>query len=262
MKYKEFKKAIKNSYTKERQAIYENLKQIMDIPDDTDAVQSSATAAKPAGKWRSFFKNFFKKPVRIAACVSAAVAVACLAIILPFTLNNRNGLPAATPPSTSDNPSIRDRFCVAAACKEIELKYSLKEYSKLKNLSLLYVDWYDVAEIKTSLHINKEDSTDIIYYQEILEHKYTGSIVELYISDFRTNVDKILEYRKVCRNMYVGKYPYYLKALWGFDTDENGECTYSAWFQYGKHFYTLVLRYPMDGHEIFELIDLMSAANR
>ena len=216
--------------------------------------QAERTAQKPASKWRTSFKNFFKTPARLAACVSAAVAVACLAIILPFTLGSGNNPQTATttPPSTSE-----DRFCAAAACKEIELKYSLKEYSASNNLSLLYVDWYDVADIKTSLHVNKEDSTDIIYYQEILEHKHTGNIVELYVTDLHTRVDIFKEYTKVCRKSYFKNLPYG-GAYWGLDTVVNGvPYAYKAWFRYDAYYYFIELRYPMTESDIFELIDSM-----
>ncbi|MCH5147632.1 MAG: hypothetical protein J1F61_06530 [Clostridiales bacterium] len=260
MKYKEFKKAIKNSYTTERQAIYENLKQIMDIPDDTAAVQSSAVARKAESKWRVFLK----KPARLAACVSAAVAIVCIAIMLPFTLNNRSGLPAVTPPSVSDSPTTpEDRFCVATACQQIELKYSLKEYSARHNLSLLYVDWYDVADIKTSMYVNQENSFDIIYYQEIFEHKYTGSIAELYITDLRTHVDELDDYKKSCKNIYnvyVEKYSK-VQVFWGVGSIKQwAPHVYEAWFKYGNYIYVLVLRYPVNENSIFELIDSMLPA--
>ncbi|MCH5147482.1 MAG: hypothetical protein J1F61_05730 [Clostridiales bacterium] len=275
MKSKEFEKIIDSSYNKEMQAIYDNLKKKLNVPDDSvsapaeirntespsavtaAAKQAAKPAQKPASKRRQSFKNFFKQPARLAACVSAAVAIVCVAIMLPFTLKGGNGLQATTP-STSDNPSITDdRFCAAATCKEIELSYSLKEYSARNNLSLLYVDWYDKAEIKTSLHVNKEDSNDIVYYEEILKHKSRGSIVELYITDTRTRVDKVEFYKKDCRYVYFTKRPNVFVA-WGYDTNEKGEHdTYTAILPYGNRIYVLVLRYPIYENDIFELIDSM-----
>ena len=267
-------KIIDGSYQEEKKAIYENLKNVFDFLDgeigapaeiksvvsaeSPSAAQQSATAAepaqKPASKWRTSFKNFFKAPARLAACVSAAVAVACLAIILPFTLNGGSGSQTATttPPSTSE-----DRYCQASACKEIELDYSLKEYSARNSLSLLYLDWYEVADIKTLLNVNREDSTDIIYYEEILKHKYTGSIAELYVADQRTRVDKLEDYIKACNNLFDQKDPHF-KVKWGSDTAENGKIlSYTAYFRYTKYLYVLVLRYPMSENSIFELIESM-----
>ncbi|MCH5146874.1 MAG: hypothetical protein J1F61_02565 [Clostridiales bacterium] len=258
-------KIIDGSYQEEKKAIYENLKNVFDFldgeigaPAESQSVVSvesqSAVTQKPASKWRTSFKNFFKTPARLAACLYAAVAVACLAIILPFTLNGGSGSQTATtnPPSTSE-----DRFCAAATCKEIELDYSLKEYSELNSLSLLYLDWYDVADIKTLLNVNREDSTDIIYYEEILKHKYTGSIAELYIADMRNRVDKLEDYIKVCNNLYDQKDPHF-KVKWGSDTAENGKIlSYTAYFRHTKYLYVLVLRYPMSENSIFELIESM-----
>ena len=257
-------KIIDGSYQEEKKAIYENLKNMFDFldgeigaPAESQSVVSaespSAAAQKPASKWRTSFKNFFKAPARLAACVSAAVAVACLAVILPFALSGNNPQTATTnPPSTSE-----DRFCQAAACKEIELDYSLKEYSARNSLSLLYLDWYEVADIKTLLNVNREDSTDIIYYEEILKHKYTGSIAELYVADQRTKVDKLEDYIKACNNLFDQKDPHF-KVKWGSDTAENGKIlSYTAYFRYTRYLYVLVLRYPMSENSIFELIESM-----
>ena len=255
-------KIIDGSYQEEKKAIYENLKNVFDFldgelgaPAESQSVVSaespSAAAQKPASKWRTSFKNFFKAPARLAACVSAAVAVACLAVILPFTLNGGSGSQTATtnPPSTSE-----DRFCQAATCKEIKLDYSFKEYSALNSLSLLYVDWYSVADIKTSMYVNKEDSTDIVYYEEILRHKYTGSIVELYITDSHTQVDKVQNYRNLCKFIYHDN-PHAL-VKWGYEWVKNGEPdTYMAWFQYDTYTYALVLRYPVKGNDIIDLVN-------
>ena len=263
MKYEEFDKLVEEPNPEKKQALFNCLIERLPYPaeiwnTESPSAATTATAAekpaeKPASKWRSSFKNFFKQPARLAACVSAAVAVACLAVILPFTLNGGSGSQTAT---TDPSTTPEDRFCAAAACKEIELKYSLKEYSASNNLSLLYVDWYDVADIKTSLHVNKEDSTDIIYYQEILEHKHTGSIVELYVTDAHTKVDKFVEYAKICRQHYGESFNYGI--YWGIDRVVNGSpYSYKAWFRHDEYNYFIELIYPMTENDIFELIDSM-----
>lgn len=277
MKSKDLEKIIDNSCQEEKKAIYDNLKKVFDFLDDDFGAPaqsqiapaqspSVATATqKPASKWR----NFFKKPARLAACVSAATAVVCLAIILPFTLNNDGGLQATTPPNPNPpQTSVTvDRFIKAEECEEIEFRYTIKEYSQLNNLSLLYVDWYDVADIMTSMHVNKEDSTDIVYFEEILRHKYMEkSIVELYITDSRTSVYELELYKRYCINQYVAKIPNtnvllpYAQVYWGVEPVEDGEpCTYMAYFNSGNYRYVLVLRYPMDENSIFDLIDSVLA---
>lgn len=257
MKDKQFRNLIENAYPVQKQAMYEDLKRELNLPDG-DAVfapaecvsvalveSSGAAIQKPASRWRTFFK----KPARLAACLSMVAAFVCLAIILPFTLN-QGGVQPETPPIISE-----DRYVEAVACKEIKLDYSLKEYSERNDLQLLYVNWYDVADAVTSLNVDKEDQTDIVFYHEILQHKYTGSIVELYINNLHTRVDIILDYYKLFKYDYVSK-PSYVSVAWGYDTVENGEhYTYVAGFKYGNYRYTLVLRYPIDDNDIFELID-------
>ena len=253
MKDKQFRNLIEHTYPAQKQAMYEDLKKALNLPDDDLATAARKKATpKPAGKWR----NFFKQPARLAACVSAAVAVACLAIILPFTLKGGSGPQTAT---TNPSATPEDRFCKAAACKEIKLNQTLKDYSELNNLSLLYVDWYDKAEVRTSLHVDKEDQTDIVFYEEIMMHKSRGSIVELYITDWHTKVDKVEDYKKRCKYVYVTTLPSLKIAVrWGCVKTENGEhyeCTAS--FIYVNYIYTLVLRYPIYKEDIFELIDSM-----
>lgn len=265
MKYTKYDKLIDESYPEERQAVYEKLKKELGLPDDTVAPaesRSADTAAeKPASKWRIFLK----KPACLAACVSAATAVVCLAIILPFTLNNDGGLQATMPNPTPNPPQTSvttDRFIKAEECEEIEIEYSIKEYSELNNLSLLYIDWYDMAEFKTSLHVDNEDSTDIAYFEEIMMHKGTGAIVELYITDLRTAVDKVEEYKKSTRYAYVTKYPY-TTVFWGVGSVNKWEpYRYQAFFKYENYIYTLVLKYTLDENEIFDLIDSMLPKKR
>lgn len=262
MKYDEFHKLIEEPNTEKKQALFKKAMEGLSLPVELQCGAQSTTAEKivaqnPKSKRRNSFKNFFKKPARLAACVSLATAVVCLAIILPFTLNNDGGLQATTP-STSDNPSTtNDRFCAAATCKEIELNYSLKEYFARNNLSLLYVDWYAKAEIQTTLHADKNNKTDIVYYEEISKHKGTGSIVELYITDYRTRVDKVVNYQIGWNNLYVSRNSL-VRVYWHSETVEDGGYSiYTAFFLYMGYEYTLVMRYPMDENSIFEVIDSM-----
>ena len=262
MKDKQFLKIIEHTYPVQKQAMYEDLKKELNLPDDAvaPAESHSVAAQKPASKWRVFIK----KPARLAACVSLATAVVCLAIILPFTLGG-NGLQATTPNPTPNPPQTSvstDRFIKAEECKEIEIEYSIKEYSELNNLSLLYVDWYDIAECKTSLHVDNEDHTDIVYFEEIMLHKGTGAIVELYITDLRTAVDKVEAYKKSTKYAYVTKYPY-TTVFWGYNLIYSWEpYKYQAFFKYENYIYTLVLKYTLDENEIFELIDSMLPKKR
>ena len=260
MKYDEFHKLIEEPNTEKKQALFNKAMEGLALPVEIQCVASAAEPVKkPAGKRR--IKHFFKQPARLAACVSLATAVVCLAIILPFALNNDDGLQAATPTPTPPQVSTTtDRFVKIEDCEEVELKYSLKEYCESNGLSLLYVDWYDKAEIKTSMHVNKENSFDIVFYQEILKHR-RGSIIDLYITDLHTHVDRFDEYTKLCKNHYVKNLPkVQVKVVWGVDGVLNGEpYAYKAWFKYGEYLYFINLMYPMTENDIFEVIDSMLA---
>ena len=270
MKYEEFDKLVEQPNLEEKQALFNSIIEGLPYPAEIWNTESPSAATatekqvvKPAvqrhaGKRRTAFRSFFKKPARMAACISMAAATACLAIALPFALKS-GGAPSDVPTQAQ-----KERYCYAASCKEKTLSYTLKEYSELNNLSLLYVDWYDEAEIKTSLHVNKEDSTDIIYYEEMLRHKYTGSIVEIFISDIHTLVDRFEEYVKAC-NKHIEKRVYATRVdcHWGFETLEDGEpYLYKAMFAFEGRRYFIELRYPMGENMIFKVIDSILATKK
>ena len=235
MNYDKFHKLLEEPNAEKKQVLFERAMEGLSLP-----------VQRPASNRRRSIKNF-KRPARLAACISMAVAVACLAIILPFAVN-QGGVQPAT-------PIQEERYVEAAACNEIKLDYSLKVYSERNDLYLLYVNWYDVADVITSLNVDKKDKTDIVFYHETLMHKGTGSIVEFYISDTRTHVDITDEYRKLCKGRYITVNPR-VNVFWGYDTAENGKhYTYVADFIYEKFHYTLVLKYPMYENDIFDLID-------
>ena len=102
-----------------------------------------------------------KLTMKIVSCAVAAVAAICLIVSLPFIIQN------------SKKNSIR--YCYTKDCIAEEVSYTIKDYAADNNLNLLYVDWYDIAdEVQTKIYVNKDDRTDIIYFNEIIVNAETG----------------------------------------------------------------------------------------
>lgn len=103
--------------------------------------------------------------------------IICLAIILPIALKNR----------VDPNPN---RYCLSADCVDVVLDMNVKEYADQNGKSMLYIDWYDIAEDVTTISfVNKDDSNDIIYIDERILNGETGDVVRLSIFDKHTYLD-------------------------------------------------------------------------
>lgn len=227
MKYNKFHKLIEENNSEQKQAAYEGLKAELNISD------APAPAEKPASKWR----NFIKKPYRLIACLSAALAAVCLAIVLPITLNN-----------TVQPPAVRYRS--SEDCLEILIDYSLKEYGEINGIPYLYIDWYDFAdEVQTKLYVSEDDSNDLIYAREMLVNGETGSIVILYTTDLYTRVDILDDYLDICTIESIVRE---VKVFWYYNNRKN-----SAYFEYGDYRYFIELNYPLTENSILEIIDSM-----
>lgn len=178
----------------------------------------------------------FKKSYRIIASVSATLVVVCFAIILPILLNR--------------DTSPTERYCYATECVETPVEYSIKEYSERNNLSLLYIDWYDVAdELETLLYININDDNDVIYIQETIVNGETGSMAILYITDLYTKVDIFEEMGAICDNIDTIKNT---AVNWIFQNNKA-----MAHFEYSNYKYFIELRYPMAENSVLELAESM-----
>lgn len=228
MKYKKFHKLIEESNAGQKQATYQSIKEELNLP------QTSEPDKKSACKRR----NFFKKPARLAACISAAVAVVCLAIILPFTLNS-----GATPQTPSE------RYCQASNCEGKRLDCTLKEYSEQNNLSILYLDWYDFADSQATLFVNKEDETDIVYIEEELrDGGETGYVVRMYITDIHTKVDTF-EYFTSSENIYNFSS---VQVYWSYETLRQ-----RAYFEYNGYKYHIEMDNDIYEGKILEIVEAM-----
>lgn len=227
MKYKKFHRLIEKQNPEQKQVLHQKLKQDLNISES------------PAEKQPSAFARFFKKPARLAACISAAVAVVCLAIILPFALNS-----GATPQTPSE------RYCYANDCNRKMLDCNLKEYAEQNNLSILYLDWYDlVDEFQTFLYVNKDDETDIVYIEEIFIDGANQRIITVDITDMNTRIDKFEDEKDSCE--YI-EYISSVKVLWS-DSPSHGK----AYVEYSGYRYLIEVEYYGDGGAILDMVRSM-----
>lgn len=223
MKYKEFHKLIEEQNPEQKQALHKKLKQELNI------AEAEQTQKKPTFSYKRFY--------RIFAGVSAAVAAVCLAIVLPLVLNRDTAVPT-------------ERYCHAADCVETVADYTVKDYSEQNNLSLLYIDWYDIAdEIQTKVFVNTNDSSDIIYFEETLVNGETGDIATLYITELHTKVDIFEDVENSCENFeYISS----VKVSWKYQNIKG-----TAYFEYSGRSYVIELKNPMAEDSVLDLVESM-----
>lgn len=224
MSKKDIHQLIEKQNPEGKAALRKKVKDRLSLPVELEQVQKKSVL------------SFFKKRYHIFASVATAIVVVCLAIVIPVVLNRDTG------------PT--ERYCYAADCVENQIDNTLKEYSEQNNLSLLYIDWYDIAdEVDTLLYVNINDESDVIYMQETLVNGEIGSIVTLYITDLHTNVDRfenmilMCEYTDTVNNINVH---------WKFQNDEG-----IAHFEYSGNKYFINLKYPMAEDSVLELVESM-----
>ena len=235
MKYKKFHKLIEESNAEQKQATYQSLQEELNLPEVT------APAQKPAGKLR----NFFKKPARLVACLSAAVVAVCLAIVLPVTLNNSGGTP--NPPAP---PTPSERFLAGDKGYKIELDCNLKEYALQNGLTMLYLDWYDIADyVDTAMRVNPDDHDDVYYLSEHITDGETGAAVSLFITDLFTRIDSFDRFLQLGNQVTINNG---VSIHW-YGNDKHS----SAYFEYGDYRYFVELMYPFAEDSILEIVQSM-----
>lgn len=225
MSKKNINQIIEEKNPEGKAALRQKVMERLNLPEESEQTQKKPTFS---------YKRFY----RIFASVSAAVAVVCLAIVLPIVLNRDSG----TGPT--------ERYCHAADCVETVADCTLKDYSERNNLSLLYIDWYDIAdEIQTKMFVNINDSSDIIYFEETLVNGEVGSIATLYVTDLYTKVDIFEDVESYLKNVeYISS----IKVIWGYSNIIG-----TAYFEYSGRRYVIDLRYPMAEVSVLDLVESM-----
>ena len=190
-------------------------------------------SAKKAEKKPNIWHNIAFRRTAIAAM---AVLIVCLAIVIPLALKDK------------DKPDVR--YCYMADCEMIELDCNARDYASQNSSSILFVDWYDVAEeVITTLYVNKADNQDIVYIEEVIINGETGDQIKLSVCNVSTKVDILEGYASYCGNESIVKS---IKVKWG----RNNKVS-SAFFEYNGYKYYLELSYPMTENAILEIVEAM-----
>lgn len=221
MNRKNFHNFIESDNPEYKKAVYQKIESKLNL------------SAKKVEKKASIWHKFTLKRTVFAAM---AMLIVCLAIIIPLSLR--------------DNDKDNTRYCYTADCEKIDIDCNVKEYASQNNLSILFVDLYDVAEeVITSTYVNKEDNTDIVYFEEIIVNGETGDVIKFSFCDTHTNVDILEEYKNNCDAQTVIKDR---KILWKY-----ANMVSNAYFEYNGYKYYLEIKYPSSENAILEIVEAM-----
>lgn len=151
-------KLIEQQEPEAKERMWQRIKAELNLPD---APQPAPVSAKPK-QWKKW-----------TAIAAALVCVITLSIVLPLTLGGE-----------------KVRYCTSTQYVVKDLGKSLKDYSAAHDNNLLYVNWYDVAEDRTTEygHIT-ENENDIVFFKEWIVNGETGEELTLSITDTKTRVD-------------------------------------------------------------------------
>ena len=133
----------------------------------------------------------------------AAVFVITLAIVLPIVLQPQ------------EDEEIR--YSDASVLLFHELNYSLKEYYENNKLSLLYLDWYENAEILyTARYYEEGKESDTVYLYENITDGNTGKSVEISVMKRNIVVESLEEriYDPETKNIDNLQIIYTLNSTW------------------------------------------------
>lgn len=221
MSHKGFHNLIESDNPEYKKAVYQKIESKLHL------------SAKKAEQKPNIWRNIAFRRTAIAAM---AVLIVCLAVIIPLALKDK------------DKPDVR--YCYTADCEMIELDCNARDYASQNSSSILFVDWYDVAEeVITTLYVNKADNEDIVYIEEVIINGETGDIIKVSVCDVSTKVDILEAYANICvvEAMIKGN-----KVLWRYDMMLS-----KAFFEYNGYKYYLELSYPMTENAILEIVEAM-----
>lgn len=90
-------------------------------------------------------------------------------------------------PSISEEP--KGRYCTQADYSVQKIEESIKEYSVKSNKKLLYLDWYEKADLLEDYCYSLNDTGEIICYNENIINGETGDNIKIYVTDNYTDID-------------------------------------------------------------------------
>lgn len=179
------------------------------------------------------------KKRRIAVFSSLAAVAACLAIILPCALL----LPNRSPHGGGSDIY----YCSAEEYKVIPSKYTLAEYSKKYNGSILYFKWYETVEEPSTNSFVRISDDKILCVQESAYNPETDEVIMIsvtkvgvYLDEFDIDIQNCKSKRIVTDTL----------VKWNKDID------YSICiFENNGYRYFLQIEAGQDENRLFALVD-------
>ncbi len=173
------------------------------------------------------------------ALTPAVACVLCLAIMLPILLKDK-------PARSQEQPENFYQYAESYAWVDSPL--TLKEYASLHNLSFRYLDWYDEAEsVTTSINVDKDDPSKVLFYSEIILHGETYYEVWLHVMPKNLRVKDFESYHEICKQELVAK-GHTFKWADCFDFSE-------VVLEYGDYTYYLSLVQITDEETVISIVE-------
>lgn len=176
---------------------------------------------------------------RMTAALACCAAV-LLVVWLPFSFSDKDPKPPTS------------RYCLSSELSDETLEMNLRDYSTQANMSCLYLDWYEIAEVATSRYYMSDDTEDTVYIHEYMMDLETGDEVNYYIMDIYTNVDIIENYQRACDNDKVISDN--ITVNWTYNSMRG-----IAYFSYDEYSYCVNIPYPSSEDILFQVVEQMLA---
>lgn len=180
-------------------------------------------------------RRFFD--VKTAVLGAVSICAVCLAIVLPIALRNE----------PLNTPTPNRYYYSASEFSSDDLGFTIKEYSAQEGKNILYIDWYDLAEVSVTKKFFLEDNkNDIIYITEDLYHSETGNHVYLAVTEEQNYIDTL----DLIRDSSLYNYEYNnVNINWSYDM-----LISRAYFEYNGYKYYVQLFEPTTEEAILDIV--------
>ena len=220
----EFHKLIEQQGQESKKKGWERLEGQLPIDnnEDADIINSDSTAA------RSNLKKLI-----IPFLAFSAVLIICLLIILKSSNNE-------------DNSSIR--YCSETDYTVIETHQTLKEFSEREEKNWLFFDWYSETELINDVVYKLNTTGEVICFQETIMDMNTGYIVKMNVTENRTDIDFLTEYKLIENECNINN----IVVKW-----QDGVLSSRAMFQYNEYNYFLEIADMDTPNGILEFVEIL-----
>ena len=163
--------------------------------------------------------------------VSGATVVA-LSVALSFLL-------------TPKSPEDEFRFCSDEDYKIVEVTTTIKDYALQEGKELLYFDWYAATDYCFNELYQLNDTNETICIREAITDINTGCLVDIYITDTKTEIEILNSYKKADEKKEIND----IEVGWFYRTEKA-----YAHFEYKEYKYYLRVVEPIDENHILDLV--------